>query len=305
MSVSIERVYPPTNHQTAEASTFLVGQLSGDIPDGAQLFAQYTGSELTANRLSFVVENGFFAHRVPLQMGENSIVLVLKTSTDKVLSTSLCGVTRLGPIEPLKDADPEWLWPRGDLAWEPSSGDEEPLLIRIAVAPGASWRFRLKSGDRMVSESLGHALALPEDPSLWDNRSVVFAQLHQVEPPRRAATLVEAGLKIPAMIADAPLTLEVLNVAQPQRVFRYPHRIQYWVQPVEAKVNEPEALTRTAPHDEAARLTPQPAGVRLWLNRQENGYARLAFTETPMWLRLEDIDILSFLNSFSCRQFFS
>ncbi|MEB3205757.1 MAG: N-acetylmuramoyl-L-alanine amidase [Vampirovibrionales bacterium] len=302
MTPQIEWVYPGNNHQTAEASTFLIGRVVGGFPPGSTLLCEQPALNMVQTVECFEPHNGFFAHPIALKTGAHAVSLKLIMANGQ----PLCALQkrlfiRLAPIEPAASA-PEWLWPKGEIklslnpfdtaALEASS---EGLLIRLAVPTSTSWGVRLKSGQKVYSQATLKPLALPDDAVLWDNRTLVFGRLHQIEPPRRAATIAEAQLfllptlNLPTSQQAYELTLEAFNNAHPEHGYAYPHQITIIPQPEEAQVTQTEALTRVAPHDEAARLTPQPQGTWHWLNRQENGYARLAFSKPAQWVRVADL----------------
>lgn len=276
-------VYPPDGHVCHEDTVLVLGHVGPDTPtliiDSAPTGAMHT---LTPS------PEGFFAASVPLASGENHLTVRAEDVAGQPVGSYTLSVTRrparptpaLSPlavdVQTFTLATPCWMQP----------GDR--LMLGVLASPGACVQVQIPG---LLPEplTLGPAQAVTPDGRWVDTRVNVFGALHWVGERLPAAAWYEGVLRIPAMSEPSaagpqacvyPVSLRVsrsgpasgempLEIACPQTITVGGPLQAARVRP------ETEAVLRTAPSDQAARLTPQPAGTPLTVDAAMGSWRRV------------------------------
>ncbi|MEB3244649.1 MAG: N-acetylmuramoyl-L-alanine amidase [Vampirovibrionales bacterium] len=293
--------YPAHGHQTAEASTFVMGHCQGARPNGATLNVlnhnddRHTGATQACRVDLLDAASGFFCHKVVLKPGLNRVELTLAAADETALASTQIAIYR-SPVTP-EPATLSWLWPTPDTSGLAACAGE--TLDILVLGPAHQALVATLNGPQLDHKIRLNALASSQNAlanaqeSFWDNRSGIFAHLHHAQPLIHAACVYHASIKLPAM-AHLPefnttpeqtidLTLSIGPETQALSLPPLTRELTLWRAPRTLIVKAPAATCRVAPSPAAARQTAQPAGAILHARALCNGYYQVSATP-PVWV---------------------
>ncbi len=296
----IQLVFPATHthssttpHTTFESQSFLLGQIQ--LP-ATQLWIQ--GETVTLS------PEGYFAHVVPLHDGLNTFYLETDTN-----HTHTCQI--LQAVPPLATAHQSVFYKEASVQLQSTAGG----LVGITPSPAVyQWGdtvtvqcLTLGEADvqsvhahltdargRYVTQAKLLPKTLTEPPNTryhWENRTAVFAQLHQTTPAiPKTVGWFEGCIQLPPfwMAGNAltpqggmPLYLELLATGSGTGISGERWKpagiaIEVWNQPKLAFTTTPNACMRSCPTNTGARLTELPLQTGLTINGQQGDWLRVA-----------------------------
>ncbi len=296
VSNPIQLVFPTLNptapHTTFEAQSFLLGRIC--LP-AKQLWIQ--------GETVLVSPEGYFAHVVPLHDGLNTFYLETDTN-----HTHTCQI--LQAVPPLTTINQSVFYKEASLTLQGSTDS----IIGITPTPAVyQWGDTvavqcLTLGETDVTSVHAHltdargrsvtqAKLLPktltEPPNTryhWDNRTAVFAQLHQTTPAiPKTVGWFEGYIQLPPfwMAGNAltpqggmPLYLELFATGNGTSISGERWKpagiaIEVWNQPKLAFTTTPTACIRSCPSTTGARLTELPSQTGLSIDGQQGDWLRV------------------------------
>jgi N-acetylmuramoyl-L-alanine amidase len=276
-------VYPAPHHQTAESSTFLMG----NVPEGWQLTINDTSVPVTPK--------GRFAWKVPLMLGDNNLqVRAFHPETSDEERQTL-PIYRQGP-RPFSETI---FAPLGDVTLMP--GDFLELFCFTAPTAQVRW-----SAPGLLEEGVVLTADVPrEDRPYADNREGIFAVLHQTHPPLPREGCHTASVLLPGSlpeIQNTPMQVQLATDGESPVVLPLEGRLSIRHTPWPVQVRTDRAILRTHPGN-GARLTPQCKGTILQATGERDGWTRVRLgAQASGWMASEDLAPGGHL---SCEQVFA
>ncbi|MDX2085019.1 MAG: N-acetylmuramoyl-L-alanine amidase [Candidatus Melainabacteria bacterium] len=317
----LQVVYPEEGHHTAEPSTFIMG----NVLPGGRLRINDTPVATTAE--------GFFAYRLPLVAGLNTVTLLAETTLPQGRDTLSAQTRQTHVLHLYRDT---WRLPEGQ-HWDATRSlpnqDLSLLLgssfyVQVVAQPGLSLEVLIPG---LLDEAIP-LTPLQEKPehatnpsntapasTFWDERLGVFAALHHTRPPIPAAYVYQARIQLPATLpqtpmhtsrytdialADLPLIVQQRsqNASEPAtRLGALLGRLSVWKGPRGATVAgapETAAIVRAdmgpAGDLSGARLTPLFAGTPLTVLGAQNGWVQIQYPRSGLaWINRQDVALHS------------
>lgn len=267
-------VYPSPNHRTFEASTFLLGA----VQPGQTLYIQEIPVPTSAS--------GAFAWKVDLLPGENQVKLKVTGADHAILLQDSMSIYRELPHTPPPPLtlDPETFSPQGHLLLKP--GD----FLNISCIAAANTQIRCVIPG-LADAGFPLRQASKNQKALIDNRTAVFAALHQTSRPIPQDIYYSGQFQIPwrqLPLEKAPLMLH-LSHAEGSQTLQMPTELSVLETPFAATVRTHHAILRTAP-GQGSRLTPQPLKTTVFIDGSQSGWYRIRLSESQSaWISQEDV----------------
>lgn len=273
-------------HQTFEAATFVMGKITGFIPDTHTFSINDTDTP--------VYEGGYFSSPVPLESGDNHLTLkVIGNGND--IATQSVAVYRHSPLTIPDKAMPAYhqetflLWRQeGDITL--MAGDS--FEVSVSATPDATIRL----GSAGLNAELFEAK--DSNTPYIDNRNIVFQEPHQTKPLIPSKGYYEGTLHIPASLEktyeNQAITLSVTTNDGETTSFECAQTLTIWATPRMGIVIRKKAVTRIEPNTEADRLTEQPEGAIVKLTGKVGNWYRCQLTDSDQyWIEADAVEILA------------
>jgi len=253
--------YPPLEHETVSDRIFLIGTADPDRP----VFVNGTPIE---NRS----ESGHFAPSIPLDLGENQLIL---TQGDDTITVNVTRSPATPTVPPGMTVVPDSLSPQVDLTRQPG----ELICFAAQAVPNAEVAVNW-AGQGIPLAPQADAVALPP------NYAVLTAQN---APMPLAATVYEGCTVVPPagdlgqptyrFVVDGQSIVETAPGAI-ARVPATPFQV--------ATVTVESGVARTGPSTSYSRITPLPQGTRAAVTATEGEWVRLDYGG---WIRASETAI--------------
>lgn len=275
----IHVVYPSGhsggNHQTYEDRVLVMGHVKAL---GGTLWLQ--------NRAVALSPAGYFCTYADLKTGSQSIVLSLKKN-GQLIDTRTIQIKRPAPLSVLK-----------------SMSVRTNAIQSTTMMPGESVQFKFSASPQdkvslLIPGVLDTPLALkPKYPNAKtvadgyiDNREMVFAEPHQMQPLIPKAGWYEVVAKIPAdaaVVQNVPMQLHLSNGAQ-QRLVVLPGKLSVWHRAKVATTKTDRAICRLTP-DASDRLSPLRSQAELMIDGLWGDWARIRLAPNDTaWVKQTDV----------------
>lgn len=283
LDTRIQLVYPQPEQPVFEDSTFLMGQAIGLKPEAALWIKDETGEREVP-----LSGQGFFSFQIPVRPGLNPVALTVRAPGEsQPQAQELFAIYGQPPLAVLP-ASPlvvhaETVQPAGDV-WL-SEGDI--LTVACSASEGAEVSLKIPG----LLETPWPLSPIKSDQEFIDNRSPIFAQLHQtraripVQSYYHASIPTDCLRKSASGLEGLPMSLLLQNGKERTEV-PLPGTLSV-LSSTRAAVLKTDAVARTFPQS-GARLTPQKAGTAFRIDGLQDGWARARLgREQSLWLPCE------------------
>ncbi len=267
-------VYPPDQYETFENNTFLIGSVE-------------LGSTLALNGAKLPLsKQGFFAHRIVLQPGDNPLNLSEQKNDDTVETKSLFIKYKKPPLISELPAQPEFYAPFAFPSQNVGILPGEIILLMCLAPPNAKVMGRI---DWLMS----HPIELFPISEEIDSREGVFGQLHQVKEPWPQGIQYAAYVHVPSTTSSMPdLSVEYI-VAYQQGHLTFEAQGTLSILPggnrLHGVVTTANAITRTQPNN-GARRTPLLSGTAVEITGFEGDFYKVRLNHNDhLWVLKQDI----------------
>lgn len=271
-------VYPPEGHQTFEDATFFIGSVAAP------------GASLSVNAQAVPVSpQGLFAWKVPLNLGSNKFTLIETQPGGQQIPESRTvarqEALRLDPLPEEPVGLLPFVSPSEDVGVQPG----ETVILLCPAPKGAKVTCR-------IEWLMNRAIDMTRVELPWDNKSGVFAQLHQVQAPWPQGEVFMAHVHVPVNTPPLPNLMVQFSIQhnESRLEFKAPGSVTILPlgkRPV-ARVSPNEAVVRTNPH-QGARRAPLLAGTLVEISGFVGPYYRLRFgAQEAGWIARDDVSLL-------------
>ena len=259
-------VYPQQNHETFEASTFILGQWLGN-------------QSLLLNGKKVSLLNQQFAQTVSLSVGVNTLSL---TDDEGTLLDSRI-INRLGPVElptsgfSLSSVPEHLIGVAGT-----------KFFIDCLAAPGQVKTTWLDAANQPIGppSCLQSPDPLSVDDPVADTRETLFGKPHWINAPIPACGVYRARLTLPKRAKALRLRWE-----RGQEHVDAFIAVEEWQHSHVGIVTTSEAVTRKAPSEWADRLTPWPKGAEVEVLGVFDRWAYCRWHKQPIWVQTKSLQI--------------
>ncbi len=283
----IRLVYPEPDHETYEASTFLVGSVSN--------------ARLLLDGKSVPLSNqGFFSWKIPLGPGKNTFQLqaIPKSGLEKVQETLDLTILRHPPKAALPPntlaVDENTLMPCEPMTLIPG----DLFSVACLATPGVQASVTIPGVLKEPVILLPNQSEGSPSSTYVDNRQGVFGELYQGDVLIPTEGYYAGLIQIPQSaqpVERVPIQLKLVHDNGETFTRSFPSSLSISSRTqtgrVALKNGQKTAIVRTGPSDQTARLTPQLDGVWLMLDAQVGPWYRTRLDQNEtFWIHQADVE---------------